>query len=237
MIAVADLTVQLGGVRALDGLTADLDAPVHGVIGPNGAGKTTLLNVLSGFIRPVSGTISVDETALERLPARKRAVWGVGRTFQTERLAPQLSARDNVAVAADGILRRGDRADAVAQALAFCDIERPERLAASLDGFERKLVEIARALAGRPRVVLLDEPAGGLSSSESIELERLIEAIPDAYDAQVILVDHDVDLIARTCGRVIVLDFGALLAQGETRGVLKDDRVRAAWLGTAEVTA
>jgi branched-chain amino acid transport system ATP-binding protein len=236
MIAVRNLTVQLGGVRALDGLTAKLDAPVHGVIGPNGAGKTTLLNVLSGFVRAASGTIEVDGFAIERLSARRRAIWGVGRTFQTERLVPTLSGRDNVAVAADQIVPRRERADAVAQALSFTRIEHPERAASAMDGFQRKLVEIARVLAGRPRVVLLDEPAGGLSSAETKEVERLLAEIPVVYGAQVILVDHDVDLIARTCERVLVLDFGATLAEGETRVVLENDRVRAAWLGTAEVS-
>jgi branched-chain amino acid transport system ATP-binding protein len=236
VISVRDLTVELGGVRALDRLSADLTAPVHGVIGPNGAGKTTLLNALSGFVRASAGTMAIDGVPIEHLPARRRAEAGLARTFQTERLAPQLSARDNVAVAADGLVRRGDRADAVAQALAFTGLDCPDQPAASMDGFQRKLLEIARALAGRPRVLLLDEPAGGLSSAETETLERLLGAIWGAYGAQVILVDHDVDLIARTCERVIVLDFGTLLAEGETRKVLDDDRVRAAWLGTADVS-
>ena len=237
MIAISELTVQLGGVRALDALTADLDAPIHGVIGPNGAGKTTLLNALSGFVRETSGSITVAGTPIHAMPARERAVWGLRRTFQTERLAPRLTGRDNVAVAADCTMRRRDRHEAIERALDFVGLQAGDEVAASMDGFGRRLVELARAVVGNPKVVLLDEPAGGLSQSESEQLEAILRRIPDTFDAQVILVDHDVALIARACARVTVLDFGCLLATGETQDVLRDPRVRAAWLGTAEVAA
>jgi branched-chain amino acid transport system ATP-binding protein len=235
VIQLDGLTVQLGGVRPIDALTVELDASVHGVVGPNGAGKTTLLNVLSGLISTVSGSFAVDGVPMERLSARRRALWGVRRTFQTERLAPQLSARDNVAVAADAMLPRRERARAIQRALDFTGVQTSDLPAVALDGFQRRLVEIARALVGRPRVVLLDEPASGLSGGESLHLEQLLGAVRSEYGAQVILVDHDVDLIARTCERVAVLDFGVLLAEGPTATVLQDEHVRAAWLGTAEV--
>ncbi len=238
MIRLRDLTVELGGVRALDRLTADLDAPVHGVIGPNGAGKTTLLNVMSGFVAAASGSIEIDGFAIGSLPARRRSRWGLGRTFQTERLAPQLSGYDNIAVAAEGIVSgRGNRRGAIEEAIEIAGIPDPEVRVASLDGFQRKLVEIARALAGRPRVLLLDEPGGGLSVGERARLEETLERIQTRTEVQIILVDHDVDLIARICSKVIVLDFGSLLAGGDTAEVLADQKVKAAWLGTAEVAA
>ncbi|EHN10218.1 Branched-chain amino acid transport ATP-binding protein LivG (TC 3.A.1.4.1) [Patulibacter medicamentivorans] len=237
MITIDGLTVQLGGVRPLSDLTVQLDAPIHGVIGPNGAGKTTLLNVLSGLVRPASGRIACDGVALHRMGARRRARWGVRRTFQTECLAERLSARANVAVAVDATSSRRQRAATVERALALTGIADPERPVATLDGFQRRLVEIARALAGAPQVVLLDEPAGGLSGAESAALATLVRAIPEACGAQVVLVDHDVELIAAVCPRVTVLDFGEHLATGATRATLDDDRVRAAWLGNREVAA
>jgi branched-chain amino acid transport system ATP-binding protein len=237
MIALRDVTVRIGGVHALAALTVDLSSPVHGVVGPNGAGKTTLLNAVSGIVRPAAGAILLDGEPIQHLSARQRARAGVGRTFQTERLAPSLSAWANVAVAADHLLARGERHAAITQVLAFVGIERPATPAGELDGFQRKLLEIGRALVGRPRILLLDEPAGGLTSSETLHLAEILSAITETFGAQVVLVDHDVDLIAQVCQRTAVLDFGALLAEGETGPVLDDDLVRTAWLGPLEEAA
>jgi branched-chain amino acid transport system ATP-binding protein len=237
MITLSNLTVQLGGVKALEQITTSLDAPVHGVIGPNGAGKTTLLNALSGFVLATSGAITVDSVPIHAMTPRARAVWGIRRTFQTERLAPRLTGRENVAVAADHAVSRRGRRHAVDRALEFVGLDDVDNAAASMDGFSRRLAELARAVVGEPKVVLLDEPAGGLSQEESGQLQQIISRIPDTFGAQVLLVDHDVDLISRACSRVTVLDFGHLLITGETGEVLRDPRVRAAWLGTAEVAA
>lgn len=237
MIEIGNLTVRLGGVSALSELTVDIDAPIHGVIGPNGAGKTTLLNVISGFVRPASGSIAAEGKNLGPLSPRRRSVWGLRRTFQSECLAPHLSGRDNVAVMADSAVRRSDRDLAVDRALEFAGVVEPEAPAGSMDSFQRRLVEIARALAGDPRIVMLDEPAGGISSEEREELARLIGAIPREYGASVVLVDHDVELIASTCERATVLDFGQLLASGPTSEVLADEHVRRAWIGTAELAS
>jgi branched-chain amino acid transport system ATP-binding protein len=235
VIELRDVTVVLGGARPLSGLTADLDGAVHGVIGPNGAGKTTLLNALSGFVDLAGGTLRAFDTDLHRMSPRRRALWGLRRTFQTECLAPELTARANVEVMADMSLGRSARRAAVDRALALVGVGDPDAPASTLDGYQRRLVEIARALAGEPRLLLLDEPGGGIAGQETERLAALIRRIPDEYGAMVVLVDHDVELIASTCPRVTVLDFGELLASGPTDEVLAEQRVREAWLGTVDV--
>jgi ABC-type branched-subunit amino acid transport system ATPase component len=234
VIELSGVTVQLGGARPLSELTVDLDGPVHGVIGPNGAGKTTLLNVLSGFL-DIGGEIRAFGTDLHPMSARRRALWGMRRTFQTECLATALTGRANMAVMADTSLPRDRRHRAVAQALEVTELEEPDAPVAALNSYQRKLVEIGRALVGAPRVLLLDEPGGGIGTGEREHLARVIGRIPAEYGAMVVLVDHDVELVATCCPRVTVLDFGELLATGEAREVLARRSVRDAWLGTEDV--
>jgi branched-chain amino acid transport system ATP-binding protein len=235
MIALSGVTVQLGGARPLSDLTATLDGDVHGVIGPNGAGKTTLLNLLSGFVGLTAGSVHAFDVDLSTMSPRKRALWGVRRTFQTECLAPELTGRGNIAVMADEAQPRSRRKAAVEQAIEVTALTEPDVPTGAMNAYQRKLVEIARALVGEPRVLLLDEPGGGIAQQESEALKTVIRHIHEAYGAMVVLVDHDVDLVAATCPRVTVLDFGELLASGPTNEVLEDDKVRAAWLGTADV--
>jgi ABC-type branched-subunit amino acid transport system ATPase component len=235
MIALSGVTVRLGGARPLSDLTVTLDGDVHGVIGPNGAGKTTLLNLVSGFADLTAGDVRAFDRDLSTMSPRRRALWGVRRTFQTECLAGELTGRGNVAVMADGAVPRRERRAAVQQALEVTGLAEPDLPTGAMNAYQRKLVEIARALVGAPRVLLLDEPGGGIAPQETEALKTVIRRIPEAYGAMVVLVDHDVDLVAATCPRVTVLDFGELLATGPTAEVLEDDRVRAAWLGTADV--
>lgn len=235
MITITDLTVDFGGVRPLDALGVELDAMIHGVIGPNGAGKTTLLNVISGFTAASRGSIVVDSIDVFELSADQRARWGLRRTFQTEQLVDRLSVFDNVLVMADTTLPRAARHDASMAALDFVGLTAPGVLASTLNSLDRRLAELARALVSGPKVVLMDEPASGLVGHETDAFAALIRRIPAEMGAQVVLVEHDLDLVSSVCERVAVLDFGKLLAGGDTATVLADPAVRAAWLG--EVSA
>ncbi|MGA9323751.1 MAG: ATP-binding cassette domain-containing protein [Xanthobacteraceae bacterium] len=233
MIEIRSLTVQFGGVRGLNDLTADIGAKITGLVGPNGAGKTTLLNVMSGFVKRSVGTVKVDGEDLLRIAMNRRAAFGVRRTFQTEQVVENLSVWNNVAAALDNVpTGRRPRRDIIAEALDYVGLARQaERVGASLNASERRLVEIARCVLARPRLVMMDEPGAGLSQSEAEHLRKVIVGVPDFCGAQVLLVDHDVDLISATCEETLVLDFGSKIALGRTAEVLKDPKVRAAYLG------
>jgi ABC-type branched-subunit amino acid transport system ATPase component len=234
MLELENVVVRFGGVRPLDDLTVTLAGRMQGLIGPNGAGKTTLLNVVSGFVAPASGRLAIDGASLLGWAPGERARRGIRRTFQSERLAENLTARDNVMVMADATERRGRRRTAVDDACMSVGLRRPDRPARALDGLDRKLCELARALVGRPRVVLLDEPAGGLGEAEVGHVRDVLLAVQAQGDTALVVVDHDVELISTICDSVAVLDYGRLLASGPCGSVLNDERVREAWLGKAE---
>jgi ABC-type branched-subunit amino acid transport system ATPase component len=234
VIEIRDLTVEFGGVRGLNHLSAELGARITGLVGPNGAGKTTLLNVMSGFVRRSSGTVMLDGEDLLRIPMNRRAAFGLRRTFQTEQVVENLTVWNNIAAALDNVPSKGRaRRDLIGEALDYVGMARQaERVGASLNASERRLVEIARCILAQPRLVMMDEPGAGLSESEAEHLQKVIVGIPDFCGAQVLLVDHDVDLISTTCHETLVLDFGSKIAFGPTADVLKDPKVRAAYLGT-----
>ncbi len=235
MIEIEDLSVQFGGVKPIDGLTVKLTRPIVGLIGPNGAGKTTLLNVLSGFVTPSRGHVKVDGQLLTGVPAHRRATFGLRRTFQTDQIAEDLSLKQNVQAIADHV-RYDSYADydkAVLTAIDFVGLShRLNRRGSDLSTEERHLAEIAKALIGTPKLVMLDEPGAGMSESESAHLTQVIRDIPAYAKAQVFLIDHDVELISSCCHETMVLDFGKLLALGPTLDVLKDPEVQRAYLGS-----
>jgi branched-chain amino acid transport system ATP-binding protein len=239
MIEIRSLTVQFGGVRGLNDLTADIGAKITGLVGPNGAGKTTLLNVLSGFVRRENGSVMVDGEDILRVPVMRRAAFGLRRTFQTEQVVENLTVWDNVAAALDNLPSgKGSRRDLITEALKYLGLaDAAGRIGFALNSCDRRLVEIARCVIGTPRLVMMDEPGAGLSEAESDHLRNVIIGIPDFCGAQVLLVDHDVDLISATCEETLVLDFGCKIAFGKTADVLKDPKVRAAYLGTVEDAA
>jgi len=233
MIKIDALTVQFGGIKPLDALDAEFDAPICGLIGPNGAGKTTLLNVLSGFVAPIEGTILLDDTSLLKLSPRRRVSAGLRRTFQQELVVDELTALENIQAIADHVSAdRGAARREIESALDFVGLgERRHALGRQLNLFERRLVEIAKTLIGKPKVILMDEPGAGLNEAETETLRRLLIRIPTIFESQLVLIDHDADLIASVCVDTLVLDFGKRLALGPTRAVLDDPVVRRAYLG------
>jgi branched-chain amino acid transport system ATP-binding protein len=236
MIELSKITVQFGGVKPLNELSLTIDGDVVGIVGPNGAGKTTLLNVLSGFVQPTEGRVSVDGTDITAMPAFKRSRWGVRRTFQTEQVAETTPVRDHVTVMLDAIkLSSRERTVAVDRALAVTELAGVQYAPAGvLNSYERRRLEIARAIVGSPRVVMMDEPAAGLSETESASFRSLVLSLRAETGAMVVLIDHDVELITAVCGTTAVLDFGKLIGYGPTAEVLALPAVKAAYLGTAD---
>ena len=235
MIEVSDLTVRYGGVTSLDGMNMVFEKGTCGLIGPNGAGKTTFFNVLSGFVRPASGTVTAFGDDLLKMTHFRRARWGVRRTFQTEQAIESLSVYDNVSMI-HSPLRGGARRADVLGAIEFAGIgASPDAKVGTLSAGQRRLVEVARTVAGKPRLVLLDEPAAGLPDEETAHLTGVIRKIPEFTGALTILVDHDMSLVSAVCATTAVLDFGKLIASGPTAQVLRDEHVMRAYLGTAEV--
>ena len=230
MISMTGLTVQFGGVRPLDDLSAELAEPIVGLIGPNGAGKTTLLNVISGFVMPTAGKLEVDGRSYLALAPTKRVRLGLRRMFQTEQVVEDLTIFDNIVAIIDHV-GSDDPVAEVGRAVAYLEIASLDRYGAELNLFERRLVELARTIVGRPKLIVMDEPAAGLTESETATFRHHLLGIPATFGAQVLLVDHDVDLIASTCSETLVLDFGRRLAVGPTRAVLADETVRRAYLG------
>jgi branched-chain amino acid transport system ATP-binding protein len=244
---IRGITVRFGGLVALDDVSLTA-APrqVTGIIGPNGAGKTTLLNAACGFVRPQSGTITFDGHSLAGLRAHRLAGLGIARTLQGVGLFGGLSVAENVMVGATARARAGfwpallglprsdrderrlrDQAVQALDRLGVADLAdaMPGTLAYGL----RKRVALARALVARPRLLLLDEPASGLSENELPELAELIKRL--TADAGVVVIEHRMDLVMSVCDTIFVLDFGKLIAAGRPEQVQADPAVTAAYLG------
>ena len=237
MIEVKGLTVRFGGVTSLDGMDVTFESGTCGLIGPNGAGKTTFFNVLSGFVRPSGGSVKAFDDNLLSMAHFRRARWGLRRTFQTEQAIDQLSVYDNVGMVHEhSKLSRATRREDVLGAISVVGLDSVAYTrVGTLGSGQRRLVEVARAVVGKPRLVLLDEPAAGLPDEETAHLGEVIRNIPEHTGAMVILVDHDMSLVSGCCARTAVLDFGRLIASGPTAEVLRDERVVRAYLGTEEV--
>lgn len=226
------------GVRALEEVTLELHRhEVVGLIGPNGAGKSTLVNVLTGFDSPTSGSVELAGRRITRWSAHRRARAGLARTFQHSRSFRELTVRENVEVAALGVgagvrgARR--RADELLQLLG---LEARQRAPAGVlaHGDERRL-GVARALATRPRFVLMDEPAAGLPEAEVPDFASVVRSVRDDHEAGVLLIDHNMALVMSVCDRIVVLDQGRTLADGTPAEIRGNLDVTAAYLGDAAV--
>ena len=233
MIRIEGVTVRFGGIVAIDALDAELSASVCGLIGPNGAGKTTLVNLLSGLVAASAGSVSVNGTPLLRMRPIQRVRFGLRRSFQTEQVVEDLNVWDNVLAVLDHLPHTRSKAvDEVADVLAYTGLTgAATQPGSALNLFQRRMLEVAKALVATPRLLLFDEPGAGLTEHESAVLRETIVGIPARYRAQVLLIDHDVELIANTCEQTLVMDFGRRLALGPTRAVLDDPAVRRAYLG------
>jgi branched-chain amino acid transport system ATP-binding protein len=236
VIEVEALTVRFGGVTPLDDVTLAFPEGTCGLIGPNGAGKTTFLNVLSGFVRPAAGSVRAFGEDLLRITDFRRARWGLRRTFQQEQAIDRLSVFHNVALVHEHCGgNRAARHRDVERALEFIGLDPlADQPVGKLSARHRRLVEVARAVVGEPRIVLLDEPAAGLPDEETEHLGRVIKRIPEHIGALVVLVDHDMSLVSGCCGTTSVLDFGRVIASGPTAEVLRNEHVLRAYLGTEE---
>jgi ABC-type branched-subunit amino acid transport system ATPase component len=236
VIEVEKLTVRFGGVTPLDDVSVTFPHGTCGLIGPNGAGKTTFFNVLSGFVKPATGAVRVFGEDLLAMADYRRARWGLRRTFQQEQAIERLSVFENVAMIHEHSGRgRASRQQDVMAALEFVGLDVPPREKVGVLGArERRLVEVARAVVGEPRVVLLDEPAAGLPDRETEHLGEVIRRIPEEVGALTILVDHDMSLVSKCCQTAAVLDFGKLIASGATADVLRDEHVTRAYLGSED---
>jgi branched-chain amino acid transport system ATP-binding protein len=239
VIEVKNLDVRFGGVKPIDQMSVTFPGGTCGLIGPNGAGKTTFFNVLSGFVKPAGGTVTAFGEDLLAMTDFRRARWGLRRTFQTEQAIEELSLHDNVAMVEEHSKNNGgsSRQEDVLGALGFVGLGKlnPNTKVGTLGARERRLVEIARAVVGKPRAVLLDEPAAGLPDEETVHMGSVIRRIPEEIGALVILVDHDMTLVSACCELTSVLDFGKLIASGPTDEVLRDEQVVRAYLGAEEV--
>ena len=220
------------GLKALDGVSLSVrEGEIVGLIGPNGSGKTTLLNVASGVLRPTAGRVRVDGVDATGRRPHEVARLGVGRTFQQIRLFGEMTVAENVEV---GAVARGHGADVVPELLERLGLSAvADRLAVTLPYWQQRRVEIARALAGRPRFVLLDEPAAGMNEVESDALLETIRAVRDDEGCAILIVDHDLRLIMRLCERIHVLAEGRTICEGAAEAVRRDPAVIEAYLGTA----
>ncbi len=252
MLGVEDLSISFGGLAALSGLSFEVrDREIFALIGPNGAGKSTVFNVITGLSRPSQGRVTFGGEDLLALAPHRIARRGVARTFQNTEVFRQLTALDNVLIGRHAHLRTG----VIRGALGLPAVRREEARARDsahallarfgLDGVAaieagslplgaQKRLEIARALASEPRLLLLDEPAGGLNPTETQTLMAVIRRLRDESGLTIVVVEHDMELVMGISDRVAVLDHGRKIAEGEPREIVADAAVVEAYLGSEE---
>jgi branched-chain amino acid transport system ATP-binding protein len=252
LLRVSDVAMRFGGVVALAGVSFDVGyGQICGLIGPNGSGKTTLFNCISGFYRFTEGDIAFEGRSIKNLARHRMAGLGIGRTFQNVALFRRMSVRDNVLVGAHHLARSGF----ITNALRLPVVRREDRQAfarlrdlldlldlndvahveaGSLPFGTQKRVELARALIGAPKLLMLDEPAGGLNHGEVDELAQLLRRIREHFDLSILLVEHHMNLVMRVSHKVVALEFGRKIADGTPDEVRNEPEVIRAYLGETQ---
>ena len=249
LLDVQNLSISFGGLRAVDGFEIHIEkGQLYGLIGPNGAGKTTVFNLLTGVYKPNEGIITLDGVDITGKKTIEINREGIARTFQNIRLFKGMSVLDNVKAGLHehykysslaGILhtpsyRKMEKAmdERAMELLGVFDLDKEaDYLAANLPYGKQRKLEIARALATQPKLLLLDEPAAGMNPNETKELMETIRLIRDKFDMTILLIEHDMKLVSGICEQLSVLNFGRILTQGETSVVLNDPQVITAYLG------
>lgn len=249
ILTLEEITQEFGGLRALD--TVDLDVEekqIYGIIGPNGAGKTTLFNIITGIYVPTEGNLIFKGQRLNNVPPYAIAQMGIGRTFQNIRLFNKLSVIDNVKVGAHGVTKAGFFSSMVGlpkarkeehgitenalNLLKMVGLDKKKmEYATNLAYGEQRRLEIARALALNPALLLLDEPAAGMTPAEKEDLMKLIYHIREQMNLTILLVEHDMNLVMNICERIAVLDYGRKIFEGSADEVKNDERVIQSYLG------
>ena len=249
ILEVKNLGISFGGLRAVDGFNIKIEkGQLYGLIGPNGAGKTTIFNMLTGVYKPTDGLIELDGQNITGKKTIEINKAGIARTFQNIRLFKDLTVLDNVKVGLHnhhkystlaGILRLPSyhkvEKEMNAEAMELLEVfgldGEANQLASNLPYGKQRKLEIARALATEPKLLLLDEPAAGMNPNETIELMETIHFVRDKFDMTVLLIEHDMKLVSGICEELTVLNFGQVLAQGKTSDVLNNPEVIKAYLG------
>jgi len=228
-LRVEGVTVRFGEVTAVNDVTLSADVGVTGLIGPNGAGKTTLFDVISGLRRPSSGRVLLGSSDITSRSPHQRSRLGVARTFQRLEVFGSLTVWENVVVALESRRRSPRLASKLLERVGIAEFA--DNQADTVPTGAARLLELARALATEPRLLLLDEPSSGLDRSETAVLADTLRVVQRDRGIAILLVEHDVELVRHLVQRVFVLDFGTLIASGETHSVFADSAVRKAYLG------
>ena len=252
ILETKDLGIQFGGLKAVDGLYLKIEkGQLYGLIGPNGAGKTTVFNLLTGVYQPTSGSFYFDGKLIKGESPVKINKMGIARTFQNIRLFKDMSVIDNVKVGFHdsvhcnlfecithtGRFHKQEKqlTEKAMELLKMFDIDsESEYFASNLPYGKQRKLEIARALATNPKLLLLDEPAAGMNPNETVELMETIRFVRDKFDVTILLIEHDMKLVSGICEELTVLNFGSVLAQGKTKDVLNNPKVITAYIGEDE---